>query len=479
MHDIASEPTAPSSEAPVSWRSIYREGHLGRFAVLCLGVWLHAADCLLVATLIPSAVADIGGAAYINWSIALYQLASITAGAAGGLLAGRFGYRPAMTGAALFYAIGCVLSALAPNMAVMLLGRVLQGSGGGSLVALAFVAMEHLFPTRIAVRLIAVISTVWGVAAFTGPLIGGFFAALGQWRLGFWAFAAQALVLAVIIILRQKKIVFATGTTIPAVPFARLGLFSLAVLAVASAGIDVSLLRSGLLCLLGAGLLGLFLWLDHRATHNRLFPRQIAMPGHPLGAGYAVIFATATGTIAFTVYSPVLLTALAGASPLLCGYMIAIESMSWTVATLIISSLKSINQRWVIRSGSLTLTLAVAGLAVTMPLQTGSWATLALLLPFVIMEGAGFGLAYPFIQRRIVAAADEAERGRASSGVPTTQMIGYAIGAAASGVVANAAGFAAGVTREAALQAGFWVFAAFLPLCLIGNLLVWRLTRER
>jgi MFS family permease len=102
-----------------------------------------------------------------------------------------------------------------------------------------------------------------------------------------------------------------------------------------------------------------------------------------------------------------------------------------------------------------------------------------LLLPFVIMEGAGFGLAYPFIQRRIVAAADEAERGRASSGVPTTQMIGYAIGAAASGVVANAAGFAAGVTREAALQAGFWVFAAFLPLCLIGNLLVWRLTRER
>jgi hypothetical protein len=174
-----------------------------------------------------------------------------------------------------------------------------------------------------------------------------------------------------------------------------------------------------------------------------------------------------------------LLTSLAGASPLLCGYMIAIESISWTVATLIISSLKTVNQRWVIRSGSVVLTLAVAGLAVTMPLQTGSWATLALLLPFVILEGAGFGLAYPFIQRRIVAAADEAERGRASSGVPTTQMIGYAIGAAASGVIANAAGFGAGITRLAAVEVGFWVFAAFLPLCLIGNLLVWRLTRER
>jgi hypothetical protein len=201
------------------------------------------------------------------------------------------------------------------------------------------------------------------------------------------------------------------------------------------------------------------------------------MPSHPVGAGFALIFVTATGTIAFTVYSPVLLTSLAGANPLLCGYMIAIESMSWTVATLIISSFHRVNQRRLIRIGSVGLTIAVAGLAVTMPLQDGSWSSLVLLLPFIILEGAGFGLCYPFIQRRIVAAADEPERGRASAGVPTVQMIGYAIGAASSGIVANAAGFSEGVSRAAALHVGFWVFAAFLPLCLVGNLCAWRLTR--
>jgi MFS family permease len=467
----------PAAEPAVTWRSMLQEGHLGRFAVLCLGVWLHAADCLLVATLIPSAVADIGGAQFINWTIALYQLASITAGAAAGLLVTRIGYRPTMIGAALLYALGCVLSALTPDMALMLIGRLMQGCGGGSLVALAFVAMEHQFPTRVAVRLLAVISTVWGVSAFAGPLIGGFFAALGAWRLGFWAFAAQALVLAAIILLRQKKVAFALDKP-PRMPGLRLGLFALAVLAIASAGIDVTWLRAGLLCLTGAILFAIFLWLDRRGSGNRLFPRQIAMPSHIVGAGYAMIFVTATGTIAFTVYSPVLLTSLAGASPLLCGYMIAIESISWTIATLIISSLHRVNQRWLIRVGSAGLTVAVAGLALTMPLQDGSWGKLALLLPFVILEGAGFGMSYPFIQRRIVMAADEAERGRASAGTPTVQMIGYAIGAASSGIIANAAGFAAGISHAAALHVGFWVFAAFLPLCLIGNVLAWRLTRN-
>jgi MFS family permease len=477
----ATEPTIALPDLPVTWRSMWQDGHLGRFAILCLGVWLHATDCLLVATLIPSTVADIGGAQFINWTIALYQLASITAGAAAGLMVARIGYRPAMIGAALIYAVGCCLSAVAPNMLLMLIGRLLQGCGGGSLVALAFVAMEHLFPTRIAVRLLAIISTVWGVAAFTGPLIGGFFAALGEWRLGFWAFAAQAVLLAVIILVRQKHVAIALHHK-PRMPVLRLVVFALAVLAIASAGIDVTWLRASLFCLTGAGLLAVFLWLDHRGLdrgggNNRLFPRQVAMPRHPLGAGFAVIFVSATATIAFTVYSPVLLTSLAGANPLLCGYMIAIESISWTVATLIISSLHRVNQRWLIRCGSAGLTIAVAGLALTMPLQDGSWTSLALLLPFIILEGAGFGMCYPFIQRRIVAAADEPERGRASAGVPTVQMIGYAIGAAASGIIANAAGFAEGVSRDAALHVGFWVFAAFLPLCLIGNLCAWRLTR--
>jgi MFS family permease len=94
---------------------------------LCLGVWLHAADSLLAATVMPSAVAEIGGLAFIYWAIALYQLGSIVAGAGTGMLAIRLGLRAAMSVAALVYGGGCVASALAPDIATMLLGRLVQG----------------------------------------------------------------------------------------------------------------------------------------------------------------------------------------------------------------------------------------------------------------------------------------------------------------------------------------------------------------
>jgi MFS family permease len=150
--------------------------------VLCLGVWLHAADSLLAATVMPSAIAEIGGVAFIYWTVALYQLGSIVAGAITGILAIRLGLRAAMTIAALIYGAGCTVSALAPDMAAMLLGRLLQGLGGGWMMALSHVGVTQLFPARRWPELLAVISGVWGVSALIGPLIGGAFATAGLWR---------------------------------------------------------------------------------------------------------------------------------------------------------------------------------------------------------------------------------------------------------------------------------------------------------
>ena len=141
--------------------------------VLCLGVWLHAADSLLAATVMPSAVAEIGGLAFIYWTVALYQLGSIVAGAVTGILTLRFGLGTAMTLAALVYAGGCALERARPGHGVMLLGRLLQGCGGGWMVALSHVGLTQLFPPERWPQLLAVISGVWGVSALTGPLIGG------------------------------------------------------------------------------------------------------------------------------------------------------------------------------------------------------------------------------------------------------------------------------------------------------------------
>ncbi len=64
-----------------AWRELGDTGRLPQFILLCLGVWLHAADTLVTATIMPAVVEDIGGVAYVNWTISLYQIGSILAGA--------------------------------------------------------------------------------------------------------------------------------------------------------------------------------------------------------------------------------------------------------------------------------------------------------------------------------------------------------------------------------------------------------------
>jgi MFS family permease len=93
-----------------------------------------------------------------------------------------------------------------------------------------------------------------------------------------------------------------------------------------------------------------------------------------------------------------------------------------------------------------------------------------------LLQGAGFGLCWPAIVHRTVRFADPAEQSLASASVSTVQRIGYAVGTAAVGIAANVSGLAEGVSAAAAKTAGFWVFAAFIPVLMIGLLSAWRFT---
>lgn len=76
----------------VSWKP-----YAASLALVCLAVWLHAADSMIVATMLPSIVAEIGGAALVGRSVSLYEIGAISAGAASALLTMRFGLRAPMS----------------------------------------------------------------------------------------------------------------------------------------------------------------------------------------------------------------------------------------------------------------------------------------------------------------------------------------------------------------------------------------------
>ena len=85
---------------------------------------------------------------------------------------------------------------------------------------------------------------------------------------------------------------------------------------------------------------------------------------------------------------------------------------------------------------------------------------------------------WSFIVRRIITAASSSEQDVASSSIPTTQQIGFAIGAAVSGIVANMFGFDENMTAIVLQNVAFWIFAAFIPIMLYANFAAWQLSHE-
>ena len=247
------QPITPGSpDLPhVGWREVMTREHLPRLLVLCLALWLHAANTMLAATTLPEAVGDIGGLRLISWAFALYLMGSVVAATAVSAYVASAGLRRTMLVSTLVYILGCVICAAAPTMPVLLAGRTVQGLGGGALVALVFIAQDRFFPNRLVPRIVACLSVVWTASALSGPLIGGAFATAGLWRFAFWSFALQGLVLAAALHPLLAREGPDSDLQARRIPVARLVFIAGAILAISLAGAVDSIAASAVLLLAG------------------------------------------------------------------------------------------------------------------------------------------------------------------------------------------------------------------------------------
>jgi MFS family permease len=442
---------------------------LGVFALVAIGVWLHAADTLVTATLAPSIIAQLGGVAYINWTIAIYEVGAILAGAAAGALCVQFGLKRLFVAAAFLYAMGCIDAAAAPSMLILLLGRLVQGLGGGLMLSLCYLAVQTWYPEASRSRLYGVVAAIWGVGSLLGPLIGGLFAGPHTWRGAFWLFALQAILLCGFSLgwLPQTRAV-AGSKQWPVLP---LLVLTIATLLIAEAGVSrgAAATLTGLFA--GTALLYVAARVDRRAT-TRLLPMQTLDVRHPLGAGLLMVFALSLGTTGFWAYGPLIVTLLFATQPLTVGYILAGEALAWSLATLAIAKLTCRYEVTLIRVGAVGTASGAAGFALTVP--AGS---LVGMIVCALLQGAGFGLCWPAIVARTARLADRGDETLASAAIPNVQRIGYAVGTAAAGIAANLSGLIDGVSIAAAKAAGFWVFAAFIPVLMVAVASAWRFTR--
>ncbi|CAF9940140.1 MAG: hypothetical protein ALECFALPRED_008438 [Alectoria fallacina] len=100
--------------------------------------------------------------------------------------------------ALVLFLIGAIVAATADGFGSLLVGRSLQGVGGGGLIALTEILVTELVPLRQRGQWFGIISAMWIVGSVIGPIVGGAFAQAVSWRWIFWInlpFVGLALVL--------------------------------------------------------------------------------------------------------------------------------------------------------------------------------------------------------------------------------------------------------------------------------------------
>lgn len=460
--------TSYPAAADNSWADLLAEGRLPRFALICLGVWLNAADSLVTSTIMPSVGAQLGGYGYFSWATAGYLVGAILAGASSGRLSEMFGLRAATALAGVIMAGGCVTSALAPDVGLFLTGRLIQGLGSGWISGFSMVAIALLFPERHLARVFASVTFIWGIATVLGPLFGGLVVEMASWRDVFWLFGLQTAVFSA-----AAPFLLAGGARAgggPGIPWVQLGLLGAGVAAIAVADVlrqpvaALGLVAAGFLVLAGT------VWIDGRLP-IRLLPHRAGDLATICGSGYFAMFALTAASMGFAIYGPPILQQLRGFSPLWAGYAIGSESLTWTICAMSVAGAGAVwDARW-IRIGSLCLIASLFILA-------GAFADgpLALALIGGALMGGAFGFAWAFMSRRLLMALADDDKAIGSSAITAVRQTGAAAGAAISGVAANLAGFSEGLTAASARAASFWVFASVIPLALVGAWAAFRLT---
>ena len=366
-------------------------------------IFAITATGILVNTLITSSLPEIvrGVGAPITATglvIGAATLPGVVLAPVVGVLADRYGRRPVILPCLVLFGLAGVAAAFVSSLPALLALRVLQGAGSAGLINLAVVVIgDHWRGAERSRRIgwnAAVLTTVLALL----PPVGGLLTDLYGWRAPFGVYGV-ALAAALLV-----------WRTLPAIEVA---------------GVDVvSQLRGAL----------------------------------PLLRSREVAVATAGSTLLFVVIFGLLLTVLPvyleerfALSATQRGLVIGTGSLTNTVAAL---SQGWLRERVAVRPQLLGAGLLLAGSAVAI----GVAPSLVLLVPAVMVFGAGEGLSFPVLQD-IVAGASDASRGLATAWFVSGSRLGQTLGPAGGGALFASAGAVAPFAAGAALSLLFAAIA--------------------
>ena len=143
---------------------------------------LIAIDATVLATAIPTIVADLGDFALFPWLFSVYLLAQAVTVPIYAKLSDMFGRKPIILIGVGLFLLGSILCGFAWSMPALIAFRAVQGLGAGAVQPMAITIVGDIYTVAERARVQGYLASVWGVSSVLGPTLGGVFSQLDFWR---------------------------------------------------------------------------------------------------------------------------------------------------------------------------------------------------------------------------------------------------------------------------------------------------------
>jgi EmrB/QacA subfamily drug resistance transporter len=425
-------------------------------AACLMATFMAAVESTIVATAMPTIVADLGGFSLFSWVFAIYLLAQAVSIPIYGRLADIYGRRAVFYVGVGLFLTGSTLCGFAPGMLWLVLFRALQGCGAGGVQPIAMTICGDIYTPSERARVQGLISSVFGVSAVVGPALGAFLVQHVAWPVVFWVNLPIGAAAIVMISLFLREDVQPRAHRIDALGsvLMLLGIGALLLLLVQGGTLSPGMALTA--ALLAVGSLGWLLVHEARLAEPmlplELWHDPVIVVGS-LGGGLAG--AVMMGVSAFL---PTYVQGAMERTPAVAGLVLGAMSVTWALSSILGGRLMvRTTYRLTAALGALALVAGSAVLVAMRPSDGVVWASAGSLV-----IGTGMGLCNTSFIVSIQAAVPWGQRGAATSSCLFLRFIGQALGAAGFGAVLNATmqraapGSAREVDRllEPALRAG-------------------------
>jgi MFS family permease len=408
----------PEVSQPAPWRDVFR-GRDGRLVVgLLLFETLGAVHLLIVATVMPAVLADLGNLPLYGWAFSAAALAMIGTIPIVGAATDRLGTKPLIFVTAVLYVGGLAISAVAPSMAILVAGRFFQGAASGAAYALSLSAIAKTLPAVMRPRVLALLATTWLLPGLFGPLIGGFLADSISWR---WAFIVPIPFLVVSVWMIIPALRDEPDPSAEPAPIAH-ALILMVGAALFLGGVNGASVASVPIAVIGLGvaLFGL----------HQIVPAGTAIARRGPPAAALCAFLLSMSFAAMDSYVPLMLIEIRGMTVTAAGLTISVAALTWALGSWWQSHVVGRRSHgWLVMMGAIVF---VVGVGVAVLVLHG--APLVLIAVAWMLAGFGMGVAFPSIPLAVMAGVQEGAEARGLAPTLLMDTLGIAVGAGLGGV---------------------------------------------